>query len=55
MSRSVSDSERAYKQVCVKMVELYAVEPGYIDTGLYDTSSIATNILRYQLIPHREP
>jgi hypothetical protein len=28
------------------------VEPGYNDTGLYDTSSIASDILWYQLIPH---
>jgi len=52
MSRSLSDSERKYIQVCVKIVEVYAVEPGYNDTGLYDTSSIASNILQYQLIPH---
>jgi hypothetical protein len=28
------------------------VEPGYNDIGLYDTSSIALDILSYQLIPH---
>jgi hypothetical protein len=28
------------------------VEPGYNDIGLYDTSSITSYILRYQLIPH---
>ena len=57
MSISVSDSERTYirVQVCVKMVEVYAVGPGYNDIGLYDTFSIASNTLRYQLIPHCEP
>jgi hypothetical protein len=29
-----------------------AVELGYNDIGLYDTSSIASDILWYQLIPH---
>ena len=28
------------------------VEPGYNYIGLYDTSSIALDILWYQLIPH---
>ena len=28
------------------------VEPGYNDIGLYDTTSIASDILWYQLIPH---
>jgi hypothetical protein len=28
------------------------VEPGYNDIGLYGTSSIASDILWYQLIPH---
>ena len=28
-------------------------EPGYNDTGLRDTSPIALDILRYQLIPNR--
>jgi hypothetical protein len=28
------------------------VEPGYNDFGSYDTSSIALDILWYQLIPH---
>ena len=28
------------------------VEPGYNDIGLYDTSFIASDILRYKLIPH---
>jgi hypothetical protein len=31
---------------------LNAVELGYNDIGLYDTSSIASEILWYQLIPH---
>jgi len=31
---------------------LNIVEPGYNDIGLYDTSSIASDILRYQLISH---
>jgi hypothetical protein len=30
----------------------YTVEPGYNDIGLYDTSSITSRILWYQLIPH---
>jgi hypothetical protein len=30
----------------------YAVEPGYNDIGLYDTSPIVSGILWYQLIPH---
>ena len=29
-----------------------AIEPGYNDIGLSDTSSIAPDILWYQLIPH---
>ena len=29
----------------------YTVEPGYNDTGLCDTASIASDILWYQLIP----
>jgi hypothetical protein len=28
------------------------LEPGYNDIGLYDASSIASDILWYQLIPH---
>jgi hypothetical protein len=28
------------------------VEPGYNDIGLYNTSPIASDILRYQLIRH---
>ena len=28
------------------------VEPGYNDIGFSDTSSITSDILRYQLIPH---
>jgi len=31
------------------------VEPGYNDTGLCDTSSIALDILWYRLIPRRSP
>jgi hypothetical protein len=31
------------------------VEPGYNDIGLYDTSSTASDILWYQLIPHCQP
>jgi hypothetical protein len=30
----------------------YTVEPGYNDTGLYDTSSLKSEILWYQLIPY---
>jgi len=31
------------------------VESGYNDIALYDTSSIATDIVWYQLIPHCQP
>jgi hypothetical protein len=31
---------------------LYAVEPAYNDIGLYDTTSITSDILWYQLVPH---
>jgi hypothetical protein len=31
---------------------IYRVEPGYNGIGLYDTSSIVSDILWYQLIPH---
>jgi hypothetical protein len=31
---------------------LNTVEPGYNDIGLYVTSPIASDIQRYQLIPH---
>jgi hypothetical protein len=31
---------------------LITVEPGYNDIGLRETSSIASDILSYQLIPH---
>jgi hypothetical protein len=34
------------------LIVLITVEPGYNDMGLYDTSSIAPDDLRYQLIPH---
>jgi len=34
------------------MGEKITVEPGYNDIGLYDTSSIASDILRYQVAPH---
>jgi hypothetical protein len=30
----------------------HKIEPGYNDIGLRDTSTIAPDILRYQLIPH---
>jgi hypothetical protein len=33
-----------------KMIQ-YTVDPGYNDIGLYDISSIASDILWYQLIP----
>jgi hypothetical protein len=33
-------------------ISLHAVQPGYKDIGLYDTSSIASDILWYQLFPH---
>jgi hypothetical protein len=35
----------------VFIMEIYTVEPPYNDIGLYYTSSIASDILRYQLIP----
>jgi hypothetical protein len=31
---------------------IYAVEAGYKDIDLYDTSYITSDILWYQLIPH---
>jgi hypothetical protein len=33
----------------------YTLEPGYNDIGLGDTSSIASDILWYQLIPTCNP
>jgi hypothetical protein len=36
----------------VLIKRLITVEPGYNDTGLYNASSIASDILWYQLIPH---
>jgi hypothetical protein len=39
----------AYGQI---YIYIHTVEPGYNDIGLYDTSSIASDILWYQLIPH---
>jgi hypothetical protein len=46
-----------WKNGVVKTLKLltctrYIVEPSYNDIGLYDTSSIASDILWYQLIPH---
>ena len=39
------------KSLCNPLqTEKYTVEPGYNDIGLYDTSSIASDILWYQLI-----
>jgi hypothetical protein len=39
--------------VCVRCVQhAYTVDPGYNDIGLRDTSSNASDILYYQLIPH---
>ena len=39
------------KSLCNPLqTEEYTVEPGYNDIGLYDTSSIASDILWYQLI-----
>jgi hypothetical protein len=35
-----------------EIFHLITVEPGYNDIGLYDTSSITSDILWYQLIPH---
>jgi hypothetical protein len=44
------------KQHSEELRDLYSSpntgEPGYNDTGLCDTSSIASDILWYQLIPH---
>jgi hypothetical protein len=37
-----------YVYICVYV---HTVEPGYNDIGVYDTSSIPADILRYQLIP----
>jgi hypothetical protein len=32
--------------------DVYRVEPGYNNIGLYDTSSVTSDVLLYQLIPH---
>jgi hypothetical protein len=38
--------------VFVLYLSFVTVEPGYNDIGLRDTSSITSDILLYQLIPH---
>jgi hypothetical protein len=35
----------------VELIRINTVEPGYNNIALYDTSSITSDILRYQLIP----
>jgi hypothetical protein len=40
------------RQMRMDYKKLTAVEPGYNDIGLYNTSYIASDILWYQLIPH---
>ena len=47
-----------YNETCLPIIgallkQLNAVEPGYNDICLYDTSSIASDILWYLLIPQR--
>jgi len=37
------------------MVDSGTVKPGYYDISLYDTSSVASDILCYQWIPHCYP
>jgi hypothetical protein len=39
--------------LCIAYSVQCTVEPGYNDIGLYDTSSIASDILLYKLIPPR--
>jgi hypothetical protein len=39
-------------QTVLEFYTRYTVEPGYNSIGLSDTSSIASDILWYQLIPH---
>jgi hypothetical protein len=64
LSRSVQDGSGCtwYRTGCISIFlltrkimikdEENTVEPGYNDIGLCDTSSIASDILWYQLIPH---
>jgi hypothetical protein len=40
------------KHLCSLIEKQHAGEPGYNNIGLCDTSSIASNTLLYQLIPH---
>jgi hypothetical protein len=40
------------KDTYYKSIIQNTVEPAYNDIGLYDTSSIPSDVLRYQLIPH---
>jgi len=39
-------------QWSVRHFQAHTGEPGYNDIGLCDTSFTASDILRYQLIPH---
>ena len=46
------------QEVVIKIlyqVDDYTVEPAYNDIGLYETSSIALDILWHQLIPRYDP
>jgi len=36
-------------------LQFSTIEPGYYDIGVYNTSSITSDILWYQLILHCEP
>jgi hypothetical protein len=40
------------QKLCDMLLMPSTVEPGYNNIGLYDTSSITSNILWYQLITH---
>jgi hypothetical protein len=48
MSRRIN----AFLLLKAQFVISYTAEPAYNDIGLGDTSSIASDILWYQLIPH---
>jgi hypothetical protein len=45
----------SYRSVTAHVHEASTVEPGYNNIGLSETSSIPSDILWYQLIPHCKP
>jgi len=50
--QSLSKSHTAMYKTNTSLKFQYSVEPGYNDIDLYDTSSITSDILWYQTIPH---